>query len=467
MAMRSAKALNAYINAKAELIRSFCMNFEAADQIATMGEFGKSQAEVELAAKINELKDKVAVFAEKAGKPELADAKFDESLVESLKSIELAPASAPAANALGAASDAASDANSTAGAVIAAAAAAGASLADAPAPGVDLSAERDALVAEVKAAIDSANAIPQEPVNKTTSQVKLLSKMPLLGATVIRQAESWDKTTGLYEVAMAVLWSPKLQEEAKGLATGNPVPSEKKGKFSSREWVKKQDLLAMVGPRRFTDKNGNSIVVGVAARDITGMSPSDMESAEGIADTEAMKYVATSLMCDLEAFREVSQNYAEYKDGSAEVTERIANTVASNTSLELNGVMKLDSTEGFHPLTGRKTYAVVYYLEPKMAKKAMERVKQLYADAITVANATKYKRGQLAGMEATYAAATNSMAKFEEGKAEAATDVAARVRAEEVKAKVSGPEGSSGTNKIGEKGGTLDGESLETVDLDF
>ena len=200
MIKRSAKAMEAYLNAKAEIIRAFSMNFSAADQIATAAEFGDTPEKVEVAGKIEEVKTKLASFADKAGKPELADAAFDDNLVATLKGLELAaPAATP----------------------------------DAPAGGSGLAAERDALVADVQAALDAAKAIPMEPVNETTSSVSLMAKMPLLGATVLTQAESWDKNEGLFEISMAVLWSPKLQAEAKNLAAGTPEPASKKGRFSA------------------------------------------------------------------------------------------------------------------------------------------------------------------------------------------------------------------------------------------
>jgi hypothetical protein len=265
---------------------------------------------------------------------------------------------------------------------------------------------------------------------------------------------------------MAVLWSPKLQEEAKKLACGTPEPSEKKGKLSANEWVAKQDILAMVGPRRFTDINGNSIVIGIAARDITGIPVVKIKPAKQLADTDAMKAVATSLMCDLEAFREAKSSLKEFADDTSKATESISDKIASKTDLQLSGVLRLATKEGLHPITGRKTYAVAYYLDPVLSKDAMNRIKQLYADAITVENATKYKRGQLAGAEAKYEEAKASTEKFEEGKAEAAADVAGRVRAEEVKAKVEGAQGSA-QKQGAQQGGVVSGDKLDTVDLDF
>lgn len=463
MVKRSAKALEAYLNAKAEIIRTFAMEFSAIDQISAQDEFAQTKEEVELAGKIDEAQNKLADFAAKAGKPELADAELNADLVSTLRGLDL-PAPQPTTTQTATAKNvevktAEGDEGKADEVTV--------ETKTEPAPGTDLGAMRDALIADIQSIIKAADAIPRKAVNESTSKTELMSKMPLLGAQVLRQAESWDRTEGTYEIAMAVLWSPKLQEEAKNLAAGTPVPSEKKGKFSAREWVKQQDLLAMAGPRRFIDKNGNTILVGIASRDIAGMPTTKVGLEEKKAQTEAMRYVATSLMCDLETFRTVTQNFAEYEDGSAEAEEHLRETIASKTSLNISGVTKLGEKEGFHGITGRKTYAVAYYMDASLNKDAMERIKQLYADAITVTDANNFKRGQLAGADAKYEEAKASTEKFEEGKAEAAADVAGRVRAAEVKAKVTGPQGSSGANKVGEKGGVLDGESLDTVDLDF
>lgn len=414
MTKRSAKAMEAYLNAKAEIIRAFSMNFSAADQIAMRAEFGDSEEEVELAAAIEGVQEKIAAFAEKAGKPELAGLPLDDKLVSALKGLSAAD-----------------------------------------------------LAAEAAKAVAKANAVPREPINETTSSAKLLSSMPLLGATVLTQAESWDRTEGVYEIAMAVLWSPKLQQEAKALAAGNPEPSGKKGRLSAQEWVAKQDLLAVVGPRRFTDRDGNAIFVGVAARDLAGIPVVKMKPVKQLADTDAIKYVATSLLCDLEAFREAKQGLAEYADDTTKATESISDKISSKTDIQLSGVLRLGTKEGLHPISGRKTYAAAYYLSPDLSRDAMERMKQLYADAVTVENATKFKRGQIAGMQEKLDEARKSDKKFQEGKADGGAAVSVRVKADEIKAKATGPQGSSGVKQGAASGGAVSGDDLDSVDLDF
>ncbi len=453
MTKRSAKAMEAYLNAKAEIIRAFSMKFAAAEQIAMQAEFSESKEEVALASEIGAVQDRVADFAAKAEAPAVADAPFDDQLVAALKGIDAAKLAGIAASAL-------VDPAGTVGKAVE-------SAVGAATTGATLATERDKLVADVSSTVAKAKAMPRQPVNESTSAVSLLSKMPLLGATVLTQAESWDRTEGVYEIAMAVLWSPKLQEEAKTLAAGNPSPSEKKGRLSAQEWVAKQDLLAVVGPRRFTDKDGNAIVVGVAARDMAGIPVVKMKPAKQLADTDAMKYVATSLLCDLEAFREARQGLAEYADDTAKATESISDKIASKTDIQLSGVLRLGSKEGLHPISGRKTYATAYYLAPDLSREALERIKQLYADAVTVEDATKFRRGQLAGMEAKREEARNSDKKFQEGKADGAAAVTERVKAAAAKAKTVGPQGSSGVKQGAASGGAVSGDNLDTVDLDF
>ena len=458
MVARSAKATEAYLMAKADIIQFFYTEVDAQDRVA-FNDGNVSEEEQNLKTKIEEIKEKVAVFAEKAGKPELADADFDENLVAALRGIELAPPPPKTSvTADGVALDDADGNRMTADQV---------TVTEEPAAGTNLASERDALAAEIHSAIKEANDLPKVPMNEIDSSAKLLSKMPLLGAKILTEAESWDKTEKRYQIAMAVIWSPKLQEEAKNLAIGNPTVSEKKGKFSVQEWIERQDLLAMAGPWSFTDNEGKTIVIGIAARDIANLSSPKEKGKRLEADTDARVAVANSLVCDLAAFTETSKNLKEYEDGSYEAMQNLANTVSSQTKVALSGLGRLASKVGYHPITGRKTYAVAFFIEPEVNKEAMELIKRLYADAITVNNATKFKQGQMAGMEATYEEAKASDAKFEEGKAGASSDVSGRVRAAEVNVKTSGPQGSSGKNQIGEKGGVVSGVDLDTVDLDF
>lgn len=439
MIKRGLKATEAYLRAKADIIQAIYTEVKAEDRLNLPAE-ALSEEGQKLKEQSDIVKDKLVGFAEKAGNPELADAEVNDDLIATLKGLEFPAVQQPNPD------DPDGEPMSS------------------PNP---LSAERDSLVAEIQSIVKAAKALPATPDQEIDNNVKLFSKMPLLGAKILTQAESWDKTENLYQMSMAVIWSPKLQEEAKNLAMGKPTTSEKKGKLSVQEWIQRQDLLSMVGPWSFTDNEGKTIIIGIAARDVSGIPATKIAKARTGAETSARASVATSLLCDLQTFTETSTHMAEYDDGSSDADEKVAQEITSKTQMALSGALKLASKEGFHPITGRKVYAVAFYLEPDLSEQAMERMKQLYADATSVTDASKFKEGQHAGMEATYEEAKASDQKFEEGKAEAAADVSSRVRAAEVKAKVSGPQGSSGKNQVGETGGVVSGVDLDTVDLDF
>ena len=52
-------------------------------------------------------------------------------------------------------------------------------------------------------------------ISQFTSELSVFAKMPLLGGTVIQQAESWNKSDKQYQVAVLVCWSNGLEEAAR------------------------------------------------------------------------------------------------------------------------------------------------------------------------------------------------------------------------------------------------------------
>ena len=87
-----------------------------------------------------------------------------------------------------------------------------------------------------------ADAMPKVPDNEIESAAQAFAKMPLLGSTVLTQAESWDATEKIYSVSMAVVWSPnfrplrKLLRPAKKLLRVRVVLRPRIG-LKSRTWL--------------------------------------------------------------------------------------------------------------------------------------------------------------------------------------------------------------------------------------
>ena len=451
MSVRAAKANEAYLNAKAEVIRAINTNFSAMDRALTLAEFGEDDVQKAFAESRAKLEAKREALAKKLEQ-------LDEAEAEALRGVTMT-------DRFGAILEGIAkklDENFNAEEIVE----------QKKAVRDQLKAECAEMLADYKALEDMAKKIPAVPDTALSSSVTMLSKMPLLGSSVLTQAESWDKTDKMYSVSLALVWSPKLQENAVALVTGEAVSSPKKGQFSPQEWIAEQNLTTMIGPRRFTDSEGNSIFVGIAAADLTGKIK-DRKAKKMLADTWAMKAVAFSLMGDIEAYREASSNYKEYDEDLRTSCEKLYNSVSQKCDINLQGCLPLDSREVTHPITGRKTYVTAYYIEPALAKDATELLKKSYAGAIRQTKATHYRRGQHAGMERTLDHQRKSTVEFRKGAVDGAQGVVNEVQRQRGAAKPqpqkpvsAGAAGSKRQAPSGQsQGGAFSGDA--TIDTDF
>ena len=285
-----------------------------------------------------------------------------------------------------------------------------------------------ALQAEYKVLEEAAAKLPKEPALETESTASMLSKMPLLGATVLTQAESWDPGTKQYSVAVAIVWSPKLQACAAKIGTGDFTAAGKPGKFSKLDWVKAQDWSSMIGTRRFTDNKGNNYFVGIGAVD-PGYGV-QANAKRMIAETLARKNVAMALVGDIVAQREMKQNLKVFADQTTATKQKIVDTISSKVDLHLKGCMSLAKKEVKHPITGKRIYVCAYYIDPAMAKDAGDTMKKMFADAGLVAQHTNKQRGVVEGATRAYEGAKNDPSARAAGAAEGAAAVNAKIQAE-------------------------------------
>ena len=290
------------------------------------------------------------------------------------------------------------------------------------------------LATEYKKLEAEAAKLPAEPSLETETTASLLSKMPLLGASVLTQAESWDPETKQYCVAVAIVWSPKLQERAFKMGIGDFSALSKPGKFTKLEWVKAQDWSSMIGTRQFTDNKGHKYFVGIGAVD-PGLGV-QANAKRMIAETLARKNVAMSLIGDLEANREMKQNLKVFADNSTVTQQKIVDAISSKVDLQLKGCLSLAKKEVKHPITGKKIYVCAYYIDPSLAKEANQALKDAFAKAGLVARATTRERGFVAGAQATYEAMKNNAADRQAGVAAGAAAVRSAAAESQKKATV-------------------------------
>ena len=280
-------------------------------------------------------------------------------------------------------------------------------------------AEAQKLFVELKAKADKMN----KAIKATqTSTTRKMARMPLFGASVIMQTESWDRTTGRYQVAVLVTWSKVLEEAARAIATGNEYKT-KPGKKTVNEWLADQDLGTMVGPRQYVDNEGNRWFLGVSYRRYSdSMSSSARERARDLAEMSASQMAVFSIFADLESFKEAKaiQETRGDADEESEDEEAVAESMAKKLSQsfknkKVNGLQELVSKEVENAISGQTTYVKVYGINANDAKDAMKMEDLNIATKIESNRYQTQLRGRDAANQAAIKASENRPEDFQAG----------------------------------------------------
>ncbi|PVZ70653.1 hypothetical protein [Pelagibaculum spongiae] len=255
-----------------------------------------------------------------------------------------------------------------------------------------------------------AQAIAGEVKLESNSKVSALAKAPLLGATILAQAESWDAEEEEYQLAVLVVWSEKLEKAAQNILLGKVVKTKSKKGRTINEWSKTQDLSTMVGSRQFRDKDGVRWFIGAYGTLLEGSS-SAKRKAKGIADIMARKEVAVSLFADLETHKQATiamQTRGTELGGKDSTT--VASSFAEKTrqsieNRQISGMSKLLSRKVKHPVSGQNLYVVLYAISSDSAVSALQAEARNYSNAVIATRVNEGRRQVKAKNEANLKAA--------------------------------------------------------------
>ena len=148
----------------------------------------------------------------------------------------------------------------------------------------------------------------------------LLFKSPLYGLSVLASAEHYDAEDGVYEVALAVLWSKKSAARAESIVSGEATAAEQKpGSKSIVEWI--DDNAVRPCSRNFVDNVGDRWFVGSVLVDAAMRRY--VENWFGVGGSASIEYklkayaldgISKLVACDVESCRESSSYY--YHEGN-------------------------------------------------------------------------------------------------------------------------------------------------------
>ncbi|MCY2986738.1 MAG: hypothetical protein NTY19_02605 [Planctomycetota bacterium] len=264
-----------------------------------------------------------------------------------------------------------------------------------------------------------------------TSEVSRLASMPLIGATVIEQTESWNSDDEKYQVAVLVCWSAKLEQAARAVLTGEAIIEDapKDGEtLTVQAWLQQQELAQMVGPRQFLDASGQRWFVGITARPVSKNAATDENNRE-LAQIFAGQMAAFSLFADVDTqttARQVMQvvSTANIDKSETKAMESLEQQLSQKfENLQIQGLGPLATKIVAHPLTGQKLYVVAYGMSPTSARAAMKLERQTALAAIQVHKSQAFMKGRSEAIEGAVNAAKNDSASTKAGRAKGQTEV--------------------------------------------
>ena len=278
----------------------------------------------------------------------------------------------------------------------------------------DIAVEKQQQYLQIKAAYDQAKAqlddLTQKkdalyPRKTVETEAESFAEMKLCGAVDLVQSESWDGK--ILHVAVAVVWSPKLQERALvTLGCGSPVGG-KPGEKSLDAWLQEQadsgELARLVGTKQYVDDKGRQFVLGFSAAEVPA-DATDYEDAIAQADLLATQAVGFYLFSEGEGRSSVTNAMAKFKGKSSEVAGRVSGvlTQAMPTDISISGLGKVFSTKCRNELSGKEIYVSVAAVDSVLAGKSSEVLRSWYAGAAEAVATSQYLAAEQKGMSQVF-----------------------------------------------------------------
>ncbi|QGG80191.1 hypothetical protein GH975_06220 [Litorivicinus lipolyticus] len=279
-------------------------------------------------------------------------------------------------------------------------------------------AEKDAVAAKNEIEAKEAELVDNKK-KEVSSRMALAANMPLFGATVIASADSYDELKGgVLEVAVAMVWSTRLEDDAKKVfnrqGNGEPRPT----KLSLNEWLDSQDLAIMVGPRRYLASDGSINFLGISAVE---MPFDDAEYSAAVIEAElfAKQGAVLSMLSEVTSDKAAQKTRVDRKvDGKVapEVYKNIAIEMKATVEANVNGLEIIRTVDTVHPATGKEIIVAVANLNSALAHKSESIMAETYALLKEFNADQSVKVGVKAGMEAAAETTRNNEQLIQQGR---------------------------------------------------
>ena len=234
---------------------------------------------------------------------------------------------------------------------------------------------------------------PDVEVRENETTTEEFARMPLFGANCIVQKESFRG--GEYMVAVAMVWSRKLQESGFATLMGKPH-KEIPGKATLEGWldsIKPEDIACMIGSRNYVDKDGYRHFIGIA-------SGKNERNSDRIAlEAAAKRHALFAMFADVDTYSYVKEQMSIHDGKLPDAVKQnmLQNVGQRIQNLNVEGLGIQWETTVIQPFAGKEVTVVVAAIDPVLAKEARRIFRDSFAKAMALA--IKNSENPLAGLK--------------------------------------------------------------------
>lgn len=271
---------------------------------------------------------------------------------------------------------------------------------------------------EIQSKIDELQGSKKKEIK---SSVETLSEMPIFGATVVQQIESYDELNERFEISLLVVWSQKLENEARSVLL-NEGGAQASGGDSSEEfynWVNSKDLSHMVGPRRFKATDGTIYFMGISAM---AYDPDYDDRADVATEVEAWakQQAILSVTGDMRSYKKFEQMKQEVNNAAGRTDTEPLKDASRKLSNEIKGVQMrglevLAPLEMTHPASGRNILVTVGYINSALSAQAGDLLADTFATLREFNAEQSIMKGEVQGMRDKAAETKDNQALYQQG----------------------------------------------------
>lgn len=284
-------------------------------------------------------------------------------------------------------------------------------------------------MAELKAKLDDKlKAIRGNIKKEQRSSIETLSSLPIMGATLIQQAESYNDLREDYEIAVLMVWSLKLEKESRSILLKKGKLEPKPNRRSLGDWLARQNLNVMVGPRRYLAADGSINFMGISAIEFDPDDPGTISDLTEEAKLWAKQTAILSVVGDMESHKKAERLRQDVIGKDGKTRGRILKDFSLNMrnsvkGLQLRGLEIISVKETIHPASGRNIIVAVANINSGLALQSNKILSDTFATLREVNAEQSYEKGQLKGMKEKAAETKNNAGIIAEGRRDGAKAV--------------------------------------------